>query len=272
MDINAILSPQIVKKVDLEAQRGPRQNQRRKRNPIDDLRREVSIMRTLRHKNIVSLQVSAVHPAGEPAGKLTPLPGPTTQASGAFIPELQSYNTLLHTQKIDPGFPVVLEVFLKLSSQGVIIHDDEGVFTNLGHGCQYFGSHWGLCLPGGGGRPVGQQDAAGDGLHGGGAGHDQGGPGKGALHPGVPCLPVLPRHVQGGATPHSRAICPILGQGCFCFNSHDNIITGLEHYMQPAPNFDADTSTDPNEPELVVAVEGHGALFRGFEHCQWHRL
>ena len=48
---------QIVKKVDLEAQRGPRQNQRRKRNPIEDLRREVSIMRTLRHKNIVSLQV-----------------------------------------------------------------------------------------------------------------------------------------------------------------------------------------------------------------------
>ena len=54
---------QIVKKVDLEAQRGPsRQNQRRKRNPIDDLRREVSIMRTLRHKNIVSLQVRAPGP------------------------------------------------------------------------------------------------------------------------------------------------------------------------------------------------------------------
>lgn len=51
---------QIVKKVDLEAQRGPRQNQRRKRNPIEDLRREVSIMRTLRHKNIVSLQVCLV--------------------------------------------------------------------------------------------------------------------------------------------------------------------------------------------------------------------
>ena len=51
---------QIVKKVDLEAQRGPRQNQRRKRNPIEDLRREVSIMRTLRHKNIVSLQVGAL--------------------------------------------------------------------------------------------------------------------------------------------------------------------------------------------------------------------
>ena len=55
--LNNDFGMQIVKKVDLEAQRGPRQNQRRKRNPIDDLRREVSIMRTLRHKNIVSLQV-----------------------------------------------------------------------------------------------------------------------------------------------------------------------------------------------------------------------
>ncbi len=31
---------------------------RKKRNPLNDLRREVAIMRTLRHKNIVALQVS----------------------------------------------------------------------------------------------------------------------------------------------------------------------------------------------------------------------
>lgn len=43
---------QIVKKVDVETARG-----RKKRNPLNDLRREVAIMRTLRHKNIVSLQV-----------------------------------------------------------------------------------------------------------------------------------------------------------------------------------------------------------------------
>ena len=30
---------------------------RKKRNPLNDLRREVAIMRTLRHKNIVALQV-----------------------------------------------------------------------------------------------------------------------------------------------------------------------------------------------------------------------
>lgn len=43
---------QIVKKVDVETARG-----KKKRNPLNDLRREVAIMRTLRHKNIVSLQV-----------------------------------------------------------------------------------------------------------------------------------------------------------------------------------------------------------------------
>ena len=43
---------QIVKKVDMESARG-----RKKRNPLNDLRREVAIMRTLRHKNIVALQV-----------------------------------------------------------------------------------------------------------------------------------------------------------------------------------------------------------------------
>lgn len=52
---------QIVKKVELEAQRakGPTEAKggRRRRNPVEDLKREVAIMRTLRHKNIVSLQV-----------------------------------------------------------------------------------------------------------------------------------------------------------------------------------------------------------------------
>lgn len=52
---------QIVKKVELEAQRGKGpadRGARRRRNPVEDLKREVAIMRTLRHKNIVSLQVS----------------------------------------------------------------------------------------------------------------------------------------------------------------------------------------------------------------------
>ena len=38
----------------MESSRG-----RKKRNPLNDLRREVAIMRTLRHKNIVALQVSS---------------------------------------------------------------------------------------------------------------------------------------------------------------------------------------------------------------------
>lgn len=53
---------QIVKKVELEAQRKPGRG--RKRNPIEDLRREVAIMRTLRHKNIVSLQEVVDDPSG----------------------------------------------------------------------------------------------------------------------------------------------------------------------------------------------------------------
>lgn len=47
------MTTQIVKKVDMESSRG-----RKKRNPLNDLRREVAIMRTLRHKNIVALQVA----------------------------------------------------------------------------------------------------------------------------------------------------------------------------------------------------------------------
>lgn len=49
---DACVRAQIVKKVDMESARG-----RKKRNPLTDLRREVAIMRTLRHKNIVALQV-----------------------------------------------------------------------------------------------------------------------------------------------------------------------------------------------------------------------
>lgn len=45
---------QIVKKTDVETARG-----RKRRNPLNDLKREVAIMRTLRHKNIVALQVGA---------------------------------------------------------------------------------------------------------------------------------------------------------------------------------------------------------------------
>lgn len=50
-----------MKKVELEAQRSKTPSEakagRRRRNPVEDLKREVAIMRTLRHKNIVSLQV-----------------------------------------------------------------------------------------------------------------------------------------------------------------------------------------------------------------------
>ena len=53
-----------MKKVELEAQRSKTPQEarggRRRRNPVEDLKREVAIMRTLRHKNIVSLQVNPV--------------------------------------------------------------------------------------------------------------------------------------------------------------------------------------------------------------------
>ena len=47
---------QIVKKGDGESQRAGR---KQRRNPAGDLRREVAIMRDLRHKNIVTLRVRA---------------------------------------------------------------------------------------------------------------------------------------------------------------------------------------------------------------------
>ena len=65
--------PQIVKKGELEAQRGGRQagaGQRKKRNPIEDLKREVAIMRTLRHKNITALQEVVDDPSGNKVGGL----------------------------------------------------------------------------------------------------------------------------------------------------------------------------------------------------------
>jgi hypothetical protein len=46
---------QIVKKVEAESQRSGR----KRRNLLADLRREVAIMRELRHKNIVTLQARA---------------------------------------------------------------------------------------------------------------------------------------------------------------------------------------------------------------------
>ena len=55
-----------MKKGELEAQRGGRQaaGARKKRNPIEDLKREVAIMRTLRHKNITALQEVVDDPSG----------------------------------------------------------------------------------------------------------------------------------------------------------------------------------------------------------------
>lgn len=46
---------------------------RRRRNPVEDLKREVAIMRTLRHKNIVSLQVGLLCHAHSPAFACPPL-------------------------------------------------------------------------------------------------------------------------------------------------------------------------------------------------------
>ncbi|KAK9823463.1 hypothetical protein WJX72_002919 [[Myrmecia] bisecta] len=64
MEDNRLYAVKIVKKMDLDVQRGAGKPGRRKRNPIDDLRREVAIMRTLRHKNIVSLQEVVDDPRG----------------------------------------------------------------------------------------------------------------------------------------------------------------------------------------------------------------
>ena len=44
----------------------PSRSGRKKRNPLNDLRREVAIMRTLRHKNIVALQVDFLPPVQYP--------------------------------------------------------------------------------------------------------------------------------------------------------------------------------------------------------------
>lgn len=52
----------MVKKGELEA--GRKAGYKRKRNPIEDLRREVAIMRKLRHKNIVVLQEVVDDPHG----------------------------------------------------------------------------------------------------------------------------------------------------------------------------------------------------------------
>ena len=74
---------QIVKKVDMESARG-----RKKRNPLNDLRREVAIMRTLRHKNIVALQVH-VKTGHEFLRSASKCPGPTQR--GASTVYLQDY-------------------------------------------------------------------------------------------------------------------------------------------------------------------------------------
>lgn len=68
MTDNRLYAVKIVKKVELEAQRAKGPNEakggRRRRNPVEDLKREVAIMRTLRHKNIVSLQEVVDDPTG----------------------------------------------------------------------------------------------------------------------------------------------------------------------------------------------------------------
>ncbi|KAK9905511.1 hypothetical protein WJX75_001206 [Coccomyxa subellipsoidea] len=56
---NRLYAVKIVKKTDVESARG-----RKRRNPLNDLKREVAIMRTLRHKNIVALQEVVDDPAG----------------------------------------------------------------------------------------------------------------------------------------------------------------------------------------------------------------
>lgn len=68
MTDNRLYAVKIVKKVELEAQRSKTPQEarggRRRRNPVEDLKREVAIMRTLRHKNIVSLQEVVDDPTG----------------------------------------------------------------------------------------------------------------------------------------------------------------------------------------------------------------
>ena len=56
---------QIVRKMDTESQRAGR---KQRRNPAGDLRREVAIMRDLRHKNIVTLRVGAARRLPFPGG------------------------------------------------------------------------------------------------------------------------------------------------------------------------------------------------------------
>ena len=80
--------PQIVKKGELEAQRGGRQagaGQRKKRNPIEDLKREVAIMRTLRHKNITALQEVVDDPSGNKVGVFKGLWGPQAFRAGLAL-------------------------------------------------------------------------------------------------------------------------------------------------------------------------------------------
>ena len=69
-----------MKKGELEAQRGGRAGgQRKKRNPIEDLKREVAIMRTLRHKNITALQ----EVVDDPSGNKVRLPVSVLEGHGA---------------------------------------------------------------------------------------------------------------------------------------------------------------------------------------------
>ncbi len=55
--------PQAVRKVDLESSQQPQQGAK-KRNPMEDLKREIMIMKKMKHNNIVTLSEVIDDPAG----------------------------------------------------------------------------------------------------------------------------------------------------------------------------------------------------------------
>ena len=56
--------PQAVRKVDLENSQPQQQPGAKRRNPMDDLKREIMIMKKMKHTNIVTLSEVIDDPAG----------------------------------------------------------------------------------------------------------------------------------------------------------------------------------------------------------------
>lgn len=97
-----VTTMQIVKKVEVESQR----TGRKRRNLLADLRREVAIMRELRHKNIVTLQArSPRNPFGliMPASVRRGTPGMTRIAAGWHAFTRSSHAPCQDPLPTDPG-------------------------------------------------------------------------------------------------------------------------------------------------------------------------